>query len=138
MHCHLSSLRKLEAPIEDKFQRQDEQMQHMCEVMEREIKSLYDNMQRLEETVEEQKHVIEANMETTASEFHAMKAETNQQFQTMADVFKESLSSATKAHDGMMSAQFNEIKSMIAAGSSIKSPPPKRPRSGGGDDDSNL
>ena len=40
--------RKIEAPIEDKFQRQGEQMQHMRDVTEREIKALQGSMQKLE------------------------------------------------------------------------------------------
>ena len=36
------------APIEDKFQRQNEQMQHMRDVTEREIKALQGNMQKWE------------------------------------------------------------------------------------------
>ena len=126
--------RKIEAPIEDKFQRQDEQMQHIRDVTEKEIQSLKESVQKLEKAVEDQRHVIDHNMESTAGELRAIKADTTQQFQAMADIFRESLSSAISAHDGAMSAQFSEIKAMISAGPSSVSPPPKKHKNGVDDD----
>ena len=43
-----------------------------------------------------------------------MKAETTHQFQVMADVFKESLAGAIRAHDSAMSWQFSELKLLLA------------------------
>ena len=117
--------RKIEAPIEDRFQRQDEHLQHIRDVTEREIQVLKDNMQRLEKVVEDQKDVIDMNMEANASEIRALKADTSQQFLNMADVFRESLASAITTHDAAMNAQFSEIKAMIAAGPAISSPRPR-------------
>eukprot|EP00435_Cladocopium_sp_Y103_P029048 s3008_g7.t1 len=118
--------RKLESPIEDKFQRQDEQIQQFRSATEKEIQSLRDNMSKLEKVVEGQKTQMERNVETTASEFRSLRADTAAQFQTMAEMFKDSLSAAIQAHDGAMNAQFSEIKSMIAAGPSKLSPPSKK------------
>ena len=123
--------RKIEAPIEDRFQRQDEQMQRIREVAEREIQSLKDNMQKLENIVEEQKEVIDMNMEANATEIRALKADTSQQFPNMTDIFKESLASAIHSHDAAMNAQFSEIKAMISSGPSIASPAQKKPRNAG-------
>jgi hypothetical protein len=94
-------------------------------VTEREIQVLKDNMQRLEKVVEDQKDVIDMNMEANASEIRALKADTSQQFLNMADVFRESLASAITTHDAAMNAQFSEIKAMIAAGPAISSPRPR-------------
>jgi len=131
----VSQTRKIEAPIEDRFQSQDEQMQLIREVMEREIQSLKDNMQNLEKTVEDQKEIIDMNMEAAASEIRALKTDTSQQFLNMADVFKESLASAIHMHDAAMNAQFSEIKAMISSRSSVASPPQKKPRNTGVPDD---
>eukprot|EP00435_Cladocopium_sp_Y103_P007279 s2444_g2.t1 len=60
--------RKLESPIEDKFQRQDEQLQSIRVDAEREIKCLKENMSRLEKVVDGQRVQMERNVETTASE----------------------------------------------------------------------
>ena len=138
MPSTVQTVRKLEAPIEDKFSRQEEQMQQIRDVTDREIKTLYDHMHRLEKSIDEQKHALDVNAESTAAEFRALKVETNQQLKSMADVFKDSLSAAIKSHDGVMNAQFNEIKAMIAAGTSVKSPPPKKPRQAGAEDDACL
>lgn len=85
--------RKLEAPIEDKLQRLNEQMQHIREVTGREIKALQDGMlmQKLEKISEDQRLIIDSSMKPTASEFRALKAGTSQKFQSMADLCKESL-----------------------------------------------
>ena len=128
--------RRVEAPIEDKFQRQEEQMQLIRDVTEKEILLLKESVQTLERAVEEQKFVIDQNMESTASEMRAMKADTTLQFQSMADIFRESLSNAIAAHDGAMNNQFNEIKALIAASPSAVSPPPKKHKNGAPADDS--
>ena len=130
--------RRVEAPIEDKFQRQEEQMQLIRDVTEKEILLLKESVQTLERAVEEQKFVIDQNMESTASEMRAMKADTTLQFQSMADIFRESLSNAIAAHDGAMNNQFNEIKALIAASPSAVSPPPKKHKNGAPADDSAL
>lgn len=127
--------RKIEAPIEDRFQSQDEQMQLIREVTEREIQSLKDNMQKLEKAVEDQKEIIDMNMKAAASEIRALKTDTSQQFLNMADIFKESLANAIHTHDAAMNAQFSEIKAMISSGPSIASPPQKKPRNTGVPDD---
>ena len=118
--------RRVEAPIEDKFQRRDEQMQLIREVTEKEIMSLKESVQMLERAVEDQRGVIDQNLEFTTTELRALKADTTQQFQSMADIFRESLSTAIAAHDGAMNEQFNEIKALIAAAPSAVSPPPKK------------
>ena len=105
-------------------------MQHIRDVTDREIKTLQDSLQKLEKVVDDQKHAIDSNMESTASELRAMKADTTQQFHSMADLFRESLTSAIQSHDLAMNAQFSEIKAMISAGPSIKSPPPKKQKNG--------
>ena len=78
--------------------------------------------------LEDQKGVIDTKMEFTTTELRALEADTTQQFHSRADLFKESLASAISSHDFAMSAQFSEIKAMIAAGLAIKSPPPKKQR----------
>eukprot|EP00435_Cladocopium_sp_Y103_P060985 s320_g22.t1 len=107
--------RKLESPIEDKFQRQDEQLQQMRDATEKEIKTLKDGMMKLEKIVDGQKMQIERNVETTAAEFRSLRADTSAQFQAMAEMFKDSLSNAIQAHDGAMNAQFGELKALIAS-----------------------
>ena len=74
-------------------------------------------------------------MESTATEIRAMKSDTTQQFHSMADLFKDSLTTAIQSHDIAMNAQFSEIKAMISAGSSVKSPPPKKQRNGSASND---
>ena len=67
-----------------------------------------------------------------------MKADTTQQFHSMADLFRESLASAIQTHDHAMNAQFSEIKAMISAGSSIKSPPSKKHKNANDDSANEL
>ena len=68
----------------------------------------------------------DSNMEATASEFQALRAETTNQFQCMAEMFKDSLSNAIQAHDSAMSSQFMELKELIATNQTRASPPPKK------------
>ena len=123
--------RRLEAPIEDKFQRQEEQIHLLRTSAEKEIRALKDNMSKLEQAMEGQKLVIDANMEATAKEFKTLRSETQNQFQVVSELFKESLNSAIAAHDGAMSAQFDELKELISASASRGSPLPKKQKNGG-------
>lgn len=118
--------RRLESPIEDKFQRQEEQIQLVRQSAEKEILALREDMSKLEKMVDSQRMQIDSNMEATASEFHALRAETTDQFQSMAELFKDSLSSAIQVHDSAMSSQFMELKELIAANQTRASPPPKK------------
>eukprot|EP00435_Cladocopium_sp_Y103_P002187 s2876_g1.t1 len=118
--------RKLESPIEDKFQRQDEQLQSIRDDAEREIKCLKENMSRLEKVVDGQRIQMERNVETTASEFRSLRADTASQFQQMAEMFKDSLTNAIQAQNGSMNAQFSELKAMIASAPAKASPPQKK------------
>ena len=129
--------RKVEAPIEDKFQRQDELIQQVRLDSQKEIAEIKGNVLRLEKALEAQKITVESNMETTAMEFDKLRMETGQQFQSMAELFKDSLTQAISAHDGTMAAQFAELKQMIAAGSSRGSPATKKHKqtSANGDND---
>ena len=111
--------RKLESPIEDKFQRQEEQIHQLRTSAEKEILSLRDDMSKLEKALESQKGVIDANMEVTAKEFKSLRAETTNQFQVVTEMFKESLGNA-------ISAQFSELKELITSSSSRSSPLPKK------------
>ena len=130
--------RRVEAPIEDKFQRQDELIQQVRLDSQKEIADIKDNVLRLEKALEAQKIVVETNMETTASEFDKLRVETGHQFQSMADLFKDSLTQAISNHDGTMAAQFAELKQMIAAGSSRGSPATKKQKQNSANGDGDL
>ena len=127
--------RKLEAPIEDKFQRQEEQIQQVCQDAQKEVTALRENMDRLERALETQKQLIDTNMESTANEFATLRAETGNQFQVMADLFKDSLKTAISSHDSAMSPQFEELKAMIASSANRNSPLAKKPETGNASDD---
>ena len=127
--------RKVESPIEDKFQRQDDQIQALRADTQKELAVMRENVTRLEQAIESQKQTIDANMEMTTNEFATLRAETGNQFQVMADLFKDSLKTAIASHDSTMSAQFEELKSMIASGSNRSSPLPKKPKTGTASDD---
>ena len=130
--------RRVEAPIEDKFQRQDELIQQVRLDSQKEIAEIKGNVLRLEKALEAQKITVESNMETTAMEFDKLRMETGQQFQSMAELFKDSLTQAISAHDGTMAAQFAELKQMIAAGSSRGSPAPKKQKQTSANGDGDL
>lgn len=102
---------------------------------QKELSELRDNVSRLEKALDCQRQVIDSNMEAASNEFATLRAETGNQFQVIADLFKDSLKSATSTHDSTMSAQFEELKAMIAAAPNRGSPLLKKPKAANASDD---
>lgn len=126
--------RKVEAPIEDRFQRHDAALQDLKAQTDKEISPLRENLSKVEKAVENQSIQMQVNMEQTNSEFKALRAETTSQFHAMTSSFADSLKSAITQHDSQMSVQFLELKQLIANRSSIQSPPQKKSKKGQHDD----
>ena len=127
--------RRVEAPIEDRFQRHDAALQDLKAQTDKEISQLRENLSKVEKAVENQSLQMQMNMEQTNGEFKALRAETTSQFQAMTNAFAESLKSAITQHDSQMSVQFVELKQLIANRSSNQSPPQKKSKNGQHDSD---
>lgn len=130
--------RKIEAPIEDRFLKQATELQDMRERTERELTTMKESVQQLEKTIQQHGNQLQSNADQCRNEFAAIRAETQNQMGTMANMFQESLKQALSGHDQQMSTQFAEIKELLA-GKAVTSPLPKRAKNQPKDqDDSSL
>ena len=98
--------RKVEKPIEDKFQAQ-----------QAEVATLRDHTAKQFEEIRQGMQVMQANIDTqrdhVKNEFQAVRAETKQQFQNLNESFTQSLTTAMGKQDAALSAQMTEIKNLL-------------------------
>ena len=127
--------RKIEAPIEDRFLRQDTALQDLKVQTDKVISQLRDSLSKVERAVENQSIQMQVNTEQTNNEFKTLRAEAASQFQAMTNSFAESLKSAITHHDSQMSVQFLELKQLISCRGSGQSPPQKKSKNGQRNDD---
>ena len=118
--------RKLESPIEDKFNRYESSLQELRDKGEKEMAGLKGDIIRLQQAMTEQQQQTQYNMEMTNAEFRAIRAETHSQFQNMSTMFQDSLQKAIGSHDTQMHAQFEELKELMLNKAPRSSPAQKK------------
>lgn len=126
--------RKLEAPIEDRFNAHQSALQELRDKGEKDIEAIRGDIAKLEKTMQAQQQQVQYNMEMTNAEFKAIRSEASTQFQSITTTFQESLQKALQQHDHQMYNQFSELKQLMLNKGSKMSPPQKKPRSGNVDD----
>ena len=118
--------RKLESPIEDKFNRYEATLQEIRDKGEKEMAGLRGDIARLQTAMTEQQQQVQYNMEMTNAEFRAVRAETHSQLQNMSTMFQDSLQKAIGSHDTQMHAQFEELKELMMNKAPRSSPAQKK------------
>ena len=118
--------RKLESPIEDKFNRYEATLQKLPDKGEKEMAGLRGDIVRLQNAMAGQQQQAQYNMEMTNAEFRAVRAETHSQFQNMSTMFQDSLQKAIGSHDSQMHAQFEELKELMMKKAPRSSPAQKK------------
>ena len=127
---HSQQTRKIEAPIEDRFSKQAAEILDLRERTDREFGAMKECMQKLEKSIADHGSHLQSNADQCRNEFAAIRAETQNQMGTMANMFNESLQKALAGHDKEMSNQFAEIKELLA-GKKSASPATKRAKQNG-------
>ena len=126
LQVQLQQPRRLEAPIEDRFNQQQSALQEMREKSDKDLESLRTDIAKLEKTICAQQQQVQHNLEMTNAEFRAIRTETQQHLQTMSVTFQDSLQKTLQKHDQQMYNQFNELKQLMLRKETKLSPPQKK------------
>ena len=126
--------RRLEAPIEDRFNQHQTAIQELREKNDKDTEALRSDIAKLEKTITAQQQQVQLNMEMTNAEFRAVRTETQNHLQTLSTTFQDSLQKALQQHDHQMYNQFNELKQLMMGQEPKLSPPQKKPRGGKSND----
>ena len=122
--------RRLEAPIEDRFNQHQTAIQELREKNEKDTEALRSDIAKLEKTITAQQQQVQHNLEMTNAEFRAVRTETQNHLQTLSSTFQDTLQKALQQHDHQMYNQFNELKQLMMGQESKLSPPQKKSRGG--------
>lgn len=105
--------RKVDAPIEDRFRKQDQALETFKQQSSDTIAKLQNEVLQLQDTVQKTGSKVDANHKQIQSDFLSLRKETAAQFQTMQTSFQSSLDNSLQNHEKHVSSQFAEIKKLI-------------------------
>ena len=115
--------RKLEAPIEERFDMQQKRVEELQADTKKQIDELKASMLGMQSQVE-------TNQSQVKAEFAAVRQETAQQFKEFSSSFGESLKQAMSRQDSALSSQLSELKQMLLSrptpAKKAKSAPPNQ------------
>eukprot|EP00435_Cladocopium_sp_Y103_P058557 s916_g20.t1 len=139
----LAAVRKLEAPIEDRFSKQaadfeafkDQQLQAIREIKDssaKEVTQIRKDMTQLKEAITTQGKAFDKQNGKAfdkqnvinAKEFGAIREEAKEQFKLLAATLQESMTTSLSKQDHAMTSQFQELKTLLQN----RENPPKKPR----------
>eukprot|EP00435_Cladocopium_sp_Y103_P037996 s1003_g10.t1 len=131
----LAAVRKLEAPIEDRFSKQsadfeafkDQQLQAIKEIKDssaKEVTQIRKDMTQLKEAITSQGKAFDKQNVINAKEFGAIREEAKEQFKVLAATLQESMKTSLSKQDHAMTSQFQELKTLLQN----RENPPKKPR----------
>ena len=128
-----AAVRKLEAPIEERFKKQNvewdqfrEQQKKFLEEIRSEtskdVQLLQKDISQLKDTVLAQSQSFERQNQANAAEFGAVRQETKEQFAMLTASLQDSLKQSLQKQDHTIASQFQEIKTLLQN----KENPPKK------------
>eukprot|EP00435_Cladocopium_sp_Y103_P007642 s786_g2.t1 len=131
----LAAVRKLEAPIEDRFSKQaadfeafkDQQIQAIREIKDssaKEVTQIRKDMTQLKEAITTQGKAFDKQNVINAKEFGAIREEAKEQFKLLAATLQESMKTSLSKQDHAMTSQFQELKTLLQN----RENPPQKPR----------
>eukprot|EP00435_Cladocopium_sp_Y103_P050765 s2212_g15.t1 len=120
----LAAVRKLEAPIEDRFSKQsadfeafkDQQIQAIKEIKDssaKEVTQIRKDMTQLKEAITSQGKAFDKQNVINAKEFGAIREEAKEQFKALAATLQESMKTSLSKQDHAMTSQFQELKTLL-------------------------
>ena len=98
--------RKVQAPVEERFQHQQEEFAALKEQTSKQIEDLKQGMQTMQMNLDTHKSQVK-------DEFDMVRNETKQQFQHLNDSFTETLRGAMQKQDTALGSQIAELKNLL-------------------------
>ena len=128
-----AAVRKLEAPIEERFKKQNAEWDQFREQQKKfldefrsqtfkDVQLLQKDISQLKDTVLAQGQSFERQNQANAAEFGAVRQETKEQFAMLTASLQDSLKQSLQKQDHTISSQFQEIKTLLQN----KENPPKK------------
>eukprot|EP00438_Fugacium_kawagutii_P020277 Skav227634 [mRNA] locus=scaffold3692:118850:119815:- [translate_table: standard] len=105
--------RKVEGPIEDRFQAQDDNLKQLRQDTQQQLDQIRTDLSMMSERLTLQNARIDANQAAVETEFQLVRQETSDQFTALAQTFKTSLSQSLENQDNKIQLQFGELKKLL-------------------------
>eukprot|EP00438_Fugacium_kawagutii_P032091 Skav202512 [mRNA] locus=scaffold1359:169685:175086:- [translate_table: standard] len=105
--------RKVEGPIEDRFQAQDDNLKQLRQDTQQQLDQIRTDLSMMSEGLTLQNARIDANQAAVETEFQLVRQETSDQFTALAQTFKTSLSQSLENQDNKIQLQFGELKKLL-------------------------
>lgn len=128
--------RTVEAPIENRFQQQNDALEQHKEDAREKFAQINEGMTKLQEQLALTNKKFEENQKAVTAEFSNVRQETSEQFQNMSVSFQKSLEASAAKQEKHMSKQFEDLKELILAKSNTpKSKKQKTKKGATGEDE---
>ena len=105
--------RKLEAPIEQRFDAQQKNFDDLKEDTKKQIDDLKAGLQAVQGQIGQVAGAVESHQTNVKQEFDAIRAETAQQFKELSSSFGDSLTRAMSRQDAALTSQLSELKQLL-------------------------
>ena len=102
--------RKIEAPIESRFQSQQQELEDLRESTSKQLAEIREGMKELKQDTSDQ---FTAHQKDVQQEFKALRSETQSQFKQLSGTFAETLQQAIAKQDSTLSSQISELKLLL-------------------------
>lgn len=104
--------RKLEGPIETRFQQQEKDIQNVKETT-KDIETIKHDIAQLKDAIENQQKRQDQHRQEVSHDFKKIRQETTDQVNALAASFQDSLSNSAAQQERSMMSQFAELKAML-------------------------
>eukprot|EP00438_Fugacium_kawagutii_P003389 Skav226331 [mRNA] locus=scaffold4486:74102:79288:+ [translate_table: standard] len=107
--------RKVEAPLESRFQAQSDAIESLKQQSQEKIAQLQSDVTKLKESMVKTSETVVSNHQQINQDFASFRKETADQFTNMHNVFQKSLNQSMQVHEKHVSRQFDEIKDLLTS-----------------------
>eukprot|EP00438_Fugacium_kawagutii_P001412 Skav219712 [mRNA] locus=scaffold776:265808:271030:+ [translate_table: standard] len=106
--------RRVEAPIEDRFQAQEASIRKLRDDTENQLEQMRSDMKSISEGVSLQAARMDTHQAAVETEFQLLRQETSDQFTALAQNFQSSLVQSLQQQDNKIQVQFSELKQLLS------------------------
>ena len=105
--------RKIEAPIEDRFQSQQQDFQTLRDETNKQIAAMRTDMKSMQDHFGKAVHNFEQQQDKVQVEFQKIRSETQKQFAELGQTFGDALKQAMSQQDSSIAAQIAGLKDLL-------------------------
>ena len=119
--------RKIEGPIETKFQQQQADIQNLKDSSSKEMQAIKQNITDMQKALQSQTSNQDALRQEVTMEFQKIRHETKDQIKTLSDTFHDSLQQSLAQQDRQLMRQFDDLKELLQRPGAAKKAKATRP-----------